>query len=184
MYINNCKVKLSLYAQWRHSRRTEGVGPTHSSPRHQMGVSGESHAPAVFYSWTKALGSRWLGVWVGHTAGLGAEARERFLGSKPNRERIIITSNFSFYGLWILIRNLPCRAVRWTLDESSCEVGVRSPLTVTSVALCPPATGLRTMCTLNKEDCLSIFVMMQGRKFLLRFEVQSTYVTDLKVSLL
>lgn len=112
MYINNCKVKLSLYAQWRHSRRTEGVGPTHSSPRHQMGVSGESHAPAVFYSWTKALGSRWLGVWVGHTAGLGAEARERFLGSKPNRERIIITSNFSFYGLWILIRNLPCRAVR------------------------------------------------------------------------
>jgi hypothetical protein len=41
------KVKLSHYTPWRRLRVRGGIAPTHSRPRHYMGVSGQRHALAT-----------------------------------------------------------------------------------------------------------------------------------------
>jgi hypothetical protein len=42
------KYKVPLHALKALGGR-EGIAPTHSRPRHQMGVSGQRHAPAALY---------------------------------------------------------------------------------------------------------------------------------------
>jgi hypothetical protein len=41
------KVKQSRYTPWRRLGGRRGIAPTHSRPRHLMGVSGQRHAPAA-----------------------------------------------------------------------------------------------------------------------------------------
>jgi hypothetical protein len=36
-----------------------GIAPTHSRPRHWMGVSGQRHAPASLYPGERIPGTRW-----------------------------------------------------------------------------------------------------------------------------
>jgi hypothetical protein len=43
------KVKLSRYTPWWRLGGSGGVAPTHSEPRHQMGVSGQHDAPAALF---------------------------------------------------------------------------------------------------------------------------------------
>jgi hypothetical protein len=66
-----------------------GIAPTPTSPRHQMGVSGQIHASAALYPWGKVPGTHWIGGWVGPRAGLDAGARRKILspcrGSNPDR---------------------------------------------------------------------------------------------------
>jgi hypothetical protein len=46
---------------------------------HQMGVSGQHHAPAALYPRERTPGTHWIGGWVGLRAGLDAGARRKIL---------------------------------------------------------------------------------------------------------
>jgi hypothetical protein len=65
------------------------IAPTHSRPRHKMGVSGQHHAPAALYPRGKDPGAHCTGGWVGPRAGLDTEATGKILcpcrGSNPGR---------------------------------------------------------------------------------------------------
>jgi hypothetical protein len=50
-----------------------GIAPTHSWPRHQMGVSGQRHAPAALCPGERTPDTPWTGGWVGPRAGLDTE---------------------------------------------------------------------------------------------------------------
>jgi hypothetical protein len=56
-----------------------GIAPTHSRPRHYMGVSGQHHAPAALYPRGKDAGTHCTGGWVGPRTGLDTEARGKIL---------------------------------------------------------------------------------------------------------
>jgi len=57
-----------------------GVAPTHSRPRHWMGVSDQRHAPAALLPPGKGPpGTHWTGGWVGPRAGLDTEVRGKIL---------------------------------------------------------------------------------------------------------
>jgi hypothetical protein len=72
---------------WRALGRRGDIAPTHSRPRHKMGVSGQCHAPAALYPQGKDPGTHCTGGWVGPRAGLDTEARGKILcrGSNPDR---------------------------------------------------------------------------------------------------
>jgi hypothetical protein len=53
---------------------TGSIAPTHSRPRHQMGVSGQRHAPAVLYP-----GTHWTGGCMGPRASIDTGNRGRIL---------------------------------------------------------------------------------------------------------
>jgi hypothetical protein len=57
-----------------------GIAPTHSRPRHYMGVSGQHHAPAALLP----PGTHCTGGWVGLRARLDTEDRGKILC--PRRE--------------------------------------------------------------------------------------------------
>jgi hypothetical protein len=65
---------IPLHAMEAHGVRG-GIAPTHSLPRHYMGVSGQHHAPAALTPGEKTPGTHCAGGWVGPRAGLDAEAR-------------------------------------------------------------------------------------------------------------
>jgi hypothetical protein len=64
-----------------------GIAPTHSRPRHSMGVSGQHHAPAAIYPRGQDPGTHCSGAWVGPSAGLDTEDGGKIfcpcLGSNP-----------------------------------------------------------------------------------------------------
>jgi hypothetical protein len=67
-----------------------GIAPTHSRPRHLMGVSGQRHAPAALLPpGERTPGTHWTGGWVGPRAGLDTEATGKILcpcrESNPDR---------------------------------------------------------------------------------------------------
>jgi hypothetical protein len=43
-----------------------------------MGVSGQRHAPAAFYTRERTHGNNWIGGWVGLRAGLDTEATGKY----------------------------------------------------------------------------------------------------------
>jgi hypothetical protein len=51
------------------------IAPTHSRPRHYVGVSGQHHTQAALYPWGKDPRYHCTGGWVGHRAGLDTEVR-------------------------------------------------------------------------------------------------------------
>jgi hypothetical protein len=55
------------------------IASTHSWPRHEMGVSGQHHAPAAIYPWKRTPGTHCTGGWVGLGAGLDTEVRGKIL---------------------------------------------------------------------------------------------------------
>jgi hypothetical protein len=69
MYITLAKgmaIPLHTYG----SEGGRGIAPTHSRPRHYMGMSGQRHAPATLYPRGKDPGTHYTGGWVGPKAGL------------------------------------------------------------------------------------------------------------------
>jgi hypothetical protein len=56
-----------------------GTAPTHSLPRHFMGVSSQRLALPALYPWEKNTGTHCTGDWVGLRAGLDTEARGKIL---------------------------------------------------------------------------------------------------------
>jgi hypothetical protein len=64
-----------------------GIAPTHSRPRHYMGVSGQRHAPAALQPRGKDHGTHCTGGWVDPRARLHTEAGGRIfsplLGIEP-----------------------------------------------------------------------------------------------------
>jgi hypothetical protein len=67
-----------------------GITPTHSRPRHYMGVSGQHYAPGRALSPGKGPpGTHCTGGWVGPRAGLDTKARGKIIcprrGSNPDR---------------------------------------------------------------------------------------------------
>jgi hypothetical protein len=50
-----------------------------------MGVSGQCHAPAA----KDPAGTHWIGVWVGHRAGLDTEARGKSFASAGDRTVVV-----------------------------------------------------------------------------------------------
>jgi hypothetical protein len=56
-----------------------GLAPIHSRPRHEMGVSGQRHAPAALCPGERTPGTHWAGGWVGRRAGLDTEVRGKIL---------------------------------------------------------------------------------------------------------
>jgi hypothetical protein len=67
----------------------------HSRPRHNMGVSGQRHAPArpCFSFGERTIGTHCTGGWVGPRAGLDTETTENPLASAGNRTLIARSSN-------------------------------------------------------------------------------------------
>jgi hypothetical protein len=59
--------------------RRLGIAPTHSRPRHEMGVSGQRHAPAALTLGERTPGTHCTGGWVGPRAGLDTEDRGKIL---------------------------------------------------------------------------------------------------------
>jgi hypothetical protein len=53
-----------------------GIAPNHSRPRHQMGVSGQRHAPAELYPGERTPGTHWTGGWVGPTEPVWTQSQE------------------------------------------------------------------------------------------------------------
>jgi hypothetical protein len=86
MNCNTCKVKVTRY-QHADNKGEREYSPTHSSPQHYIGVSGQCHALAVLYPWERTTSTHWIGGWEGLRAGLDIEAKGKILclcqGSKP-----------------------------------------------------------------------------------------------------
>jgi hypothetical protein len=69
------------------------IAPTHSRPRHLIGVSGQSHAPAALWPRGKGPGTHWTGGWVGPRAGVDTDVEEKSLASAGNRTSIARSSS-------------------------------------------------------------------------------------------
>jgi hypothetical protein len=65
---------------------TGGIAPTHACPGHQMGVSGQRHAPAALYPRERNPGTHCTGGWVGPRTGLDTETRGKILSPLPGIE--------------------------------------------------------------------------------------------------
>jgi hypothetical protein len=86
------------------ARGGEGIAPTHSRPRYHR-VSGQRHAPAALYPREEPR-TRCTGGWVGHRAGLDAEARRKILlplsgiePRSPGRPDTALTELPGYYSL-------------------------------------------------------------------------------------
>jgi hypothetical protein len=53
--------------------------PTLSSPRQQIGVSGQCHTPATLYPWERTSTTHWIGGWVGLRPDLDTETKGKTL---------------------------------------------------------------------------------------------------------
>jgi hypothetical protein len=62
-----------------------------------MGVSGQRHAPAAYYSRERTPGTHCTGGWVGPRAGLDTEARAKILLPSAGDLTPIVQSVFSHY---------------------------------------------------------------------------------------
>jgi hypothetical protein len=94
----NFSKAVPLHATWGERSAT----PTHSWPRHYMGVSGQLHAPAALCPRERTPGTHCTGGWVGLRAGLDTEARGKILcpcrGSNPYRP--VVQSVVRHYTNW------------------------------------------------------------------------------------
>jgi hypothetical protein len=81
-----------------------GIAPTHSWPRHQMGVSGQCHAPVALCPGGKTPGAHCTGGWVGPRAGLDTEVRRKilFLCRGSNHDRRLVQSVVRHYTDWAI----------------------------------------------------------------------------------
>jgi hypothetical protein len=79
-----------------------GIAPTHSRPRHYMGVSGQHHAPAALYPRGKDPGTHCTGDWVGPRAGLDTEARGKILCPRRGSNPLTLCSKNLQNTAWIL----------------------------------------------------------------------------------
>jgi hypothetical protein len=59
--------------------RREGIAPTHSRPRHYVGISGQCRGLAALYPGGRTPGTHWIGGWVATRAGLDTGARGNVL---------------------------------------------------------------------------------------------------------
>jgi hypothetical protein len=79
-----------------------GIAPTHSWLQHEMGVSGQRHAPAALCPGERTPGTHCTGGWVGLRASLGTEVRGIILcpcrGLNP--VRLVIQSVVRHYTDW------------------------------------------------------------------------------------
>jgi hypothetical protein len=69
-----------------------GTAPTHSWPRHWMGVSGQRHALAALCDGERTPGTHCTGGWVGLRAGLDTEIKGKILC--PSGDRTSIARSF------------------------------------------------------------------------------------------
>jgi hypothetical protein len=78
------------------------IAPTHSWPRHYMGVSGQRHVPTALCPGERTPGTHYTGGWVGPRAGLDTEVRGKILclcrGSNPVRP--VVQSVARHYTAW------------------------------------------------------------------------------------
>jgi hypothetical protein len=79
-----------------------GIAPTHSLPRHKMGVSGQRHAQAALCPGERTSGTHCTGGWVGLRAGLDTEARGNILCpcQVSNLDRPVVQSLVRHYTDW------------------------------------------------------------------------------------
>jgi hypothetical protein len=79
-----------------------GIAPTHSRPRHYMGVSGQRHAPAALYPRGTDPGTHCTGGWVGPRAGLDTEVRGKILCPRrwSNPDRPVVQPVVRHYTAW------------------------------------------------------------------------------------
>jgi hypothetical protein len=70
-----------------------------------MGASGQRHASAALYPRGKDPGTRWIGGWVGPTAGLDAGARRKILClcRGLNLDRPIVQPVVRHYTAWATV---------------------------------------------------------------------------------
>jgi hypothetical protein len=82
--------------------REDAYCPTHTWPRHWMGVSGQRHATDALYTRERTAGTCWIGGWVGLRAGLNTEAREKILDIRRewNPGRPVFQSVVRHYTDW------------------------------------------------------------------------------------
>jgi hypothetical protein len=69
------------------------IAPTHSKPRHYVGVSGQRHALAALYPGERTHSTHWTGGWVGPRAGLDTKARGKSFAPAGNRTPIARSSS-------------------------------------------------------------------------------------------
>jgi hypothetical protein len=81
------------------------IAPTHSRPRHWMGVSGQRHAPDALYPRGKDHGTHCTGGWVGPRADLDTVARGKILrlcrGS--NIDRPVVARHYRYWPSYLRI---------------------------------------------------------------------------------
>jgi hypothetical protein len=80
-----------------------GIAPTHSRPRHYMGVSGQRQAPAALLPLgERTPGTHCPGGWVGPRAGLDTEVRGKILCPRrgPNPNRPVVQPVVRHYTAW------------------------------------------------------------------------------------
>jgi hypothetical protein len=79
-----------------------GMAPTHSRPRHYMGVSSQRHAPAALFPGERTPGIHCTGGWVSPRAGLDTEVRGKILClcRESNPDRPFVQSVVRHYTDW------------------------------------------------------------------------------------
>jgi hypothetical protein len=106
--VSEIKQLIKLDVEGLHNKKQSSpttqrsIAPTHSWPRHQMGVSGQRHAPAALRPGERTPGTHCTGGGVGLRAGLDTDVRGKILcpcrGSNPDHP--VVQSVVRHYTDW------------------------------------------------------------------------------------